>query len=390
MAMDVADSLLDLVGNTPLVRLGRVGARPRVRPRRQGRAVQPGRQRQGPARDRDDRRGRARRPAAPGRHDRRTDVGQHRRGARHRRRPARLPLHLRDVRQDERRRRSRCCARTAPTSSCARPRCRPSTPTPTTRSPTASPARRPARSAPTSTRTLPTPPSTSAPPDPRSGARPTGRITHFVAGIGTGGTITGVARYLKAQNPEVQIVGADPEGSVYSGGTGPPVPRRGRGRGLLAHDLRPVARRPRGAGHRRRVASPRRAASRARRACSSAGRAARRSHAALVVGARARSGGGRRRAAPRLRPQLPLEDLRRRVDDRASASCAARVPTAGDVLAAKDGSIPDLVVITADTPTRDAFARDARARRVAARRRHHHRPAAWPPRRCRARCPSCR
>ncbi|HEY2310965.1 MAG TPA: pyridoxal-phosphate dependent enzyme, partial [Gaiellaceae bacterium] len=39
-----------------------------------------------------------------------------------------------------------------------------------------------------------------------------GRITHFVAGIGTGGTITGVSRFLKAQNPEVQIVGADPEG----------------------------------------------------------------------------------------------------------------------------------------------------------------------------------
>lgn len=44
-----------------------------------------------------------------------------------------------------------------------------------------------------------------------------GRVDAFVAGIGTGGTITGVGRHLKARKPEVVIVGADPEGSVYSG-----------------------------------------------------------------------------------------------------------------------------------------------------------------------------
>lgn len=53
-------------------------------------------------------------------------------------------------------------------------------------------------------------------------AQTEGRITHFVAGVGTGGTISGIGRYLKEQNPAVQIVGADPEGSVYSGGTGRP------------------------------------------------------------------------------------------------------------------------------------------------------------------------
>ena len=49
-----------------------------------------------------------------------------------------------------------------------------------------------------------------------------GRITHFVAGIGTGGTISGVGRFLKSRSSSVQIVGADPEGSVYSGGGGRP------------------------------------------------------------------------------------------------------------------------------------------------------------------------
>jgi len=49
-----------------------------------------------------------------------------------------------------------------------------------------------------------------------------GRVTHFVAGIGTGGTISGTGRYLREQSDAVRIVGVDPEGSVYSGGTGRP------------------------------------------------------------------------------------------------------------------------------------------------------------------------
>ena len=44
-----------------------------------------------------------------------------------------------------------------------------------------------------------------------------GRVTHFVAGVGTGGTISGVGRYLKAQNPAIQVIAADPQGSIYSG-----------------------------------------------------------------------------------------------------------------------------------------------------------------------------
>jgi cystathionine beta-synthase len=46
-----------------------------------------------------------------------------------------------------------------------------------------------------------------------------GTITHFVSGMGTGGTISGTARYLKEKNPAIVVVGADPEGSIYSGDT---------------------------------------------------------------------------------------------------------------------------------------------------------------------------
>jgi len=49
-----------------------------------------------------------------------------------------------------------------------------------------------------------------------------GQVTVFVTAVGTGGTLSGVARYLKEMNPDIRIIGADPEGSVLSGGTPKP------------------------------------------------------------------------------------------------------------------------------------------------------------------------
>ncbi len=56
-----------------------------------------------------------------------------------------------------------------------------------------------------------------------------GRVTHFVAGAGTGGTICGVGRYLKERNPAVRVIAADPQGSVFSGGAGRPYLTEGVG-----------------------------------------------------------------------------------------------------------------------------------------------------------------
>jgi cystathionine beta-synthase len=56
-----------------------------------------------------------------------------------------------------------------------------------------------------------------------------GRITHLVVALGTGGTVSGIGRYLKGRNPDVVIVGADPDGSVYSGAAPHPYLTEGIG-----------------------------------------------------------------------------------------------------------------------------------------------------------------
>jgi cystathionine beta-synthase len=187
-----------------------------------------------------------------------------------------------------------------------------------------------------------------------------GRVTHFVAGVGTGGTITGVGRALKARNPAVQIIGADPEGSVYSGGTGRPYLTEGVG-----EDFWPTTYDP-SVVDRVVMVTDAQAFAAARRVTreegmligGSCGTAV---HAALVVGDEC----GPDDVVVVLLPDSGRNYLSKIFDDEwmtrygflRSAHDGGVGVTAGDVLGAKDGSIPDLVVITDDVLARDAFAR---------------------------------
>jgi cystathionine beta-synthase len=65
-----------------------------------------------------------------------------------------------------------------------------------------------------------------------------GRITHLVASAGTGGTVGGAGRYLKSKSPAIQVIGADPEGSVLSGDTARPYLTEGVGEDFMpgTHD----------------------------------------------------------------------------------------------------------------------------------------------------------
>ncbi|HEY6057278.1 MAG TPA: cystathionine beta-synthase [Candidatus Limnocylindrales bacterium] len=65
-----------------------------------------------------------------------------------------------------------------------------------------------------------------------------GRVTHFVASAGTGGTISGAAHYLRARRSDIVVVGADPEGSVLSGDVARPYLTEGVGEDFMpgTHD----------------------------------------------------------------------------------------------------------------------------------------------------------
>jgi cystathionine beta-synthase len=66
-----------------------------------------------------------------------------------------------------------------------------------------------------------------------------GELDAVVISVGTGGSITGTGRYLKEQNPELLIVGADPEGSIYSGGPVHPYLVEGIGKDTFPESFDP-------------------------------------------------------------------------------------------------------------------------------------------------------
>jgi cystathionine beta-synthase len=64
-----------------------------------------------------------------------------------------------------------------------------------------------------------------------------GRITHLVTSVGTGGTITGTARFLRPRRPDLVVVGAEPEGGILSGAATRPRVTDGTGEGFVAATL---------------------------------------------------------------------------------------------------------------------------------------------------------
>ena len=150
-----------------------------------------------------------------------------------------------------------------------------------------------------------------------------GRITHFVASVGTGGTISGAARVLKERNPAIQVIGADPEGSILSGDTARPYLTEGVGEDFLpgTYDASVVDRWVR--------VSDRDAFAMARRLTREEGILAGGSCGTAMVAARevvrdltqadGGHGCGRGRAPPRQRPELPLQGLQRRMAARQRA-----------------------------------------------------------------------
>lgn len=181
-----------------------------------------------------------------------------------------------------------------------------------------------------------------------------GRVTHFVAGIGTGGTITGVARALKARNPAVQVIGADPSGSVYSGGSGRPYLVEGVGEDFWPTTFDPsLVDRVVEVTDADSFLTARRVTREEGLLIGGSGGTA--VHAALEVGRELDDGA----VVVVLLPDSGRNYLSKIFDDQWMFDMGflrADGPIAGDVLAAKGDQIPALVLITPDDAARRAIA----------------------------------
>ena len=186
-----------------------------------------------------------------------------------------------------------------------------------------------------------------------------GRLTHLVAGVGTGGTITGMGRYLKEQNPDIEVIGADPVGSIYSGDEVHPYLVEGVGEDFWPSTYDPSRRRPLRARLRPRLVPHHAPAGRDR------GHAARRLlRPRGLRGARGRAGTSttRRRWSPSILPDGGRAYLSKIFNDTWMASHGMLERTSdrsvGDVLRAKQaaGEIPPLVVVETQQKVKDAIA----------------------------------
>jgi cystathionine beta-synthase len=242
-------------------------------------------------------------------------------GPRHDRRGARLQVHLRDARQDEPREDAALRAFGAKVVVC------PTAVEPEDPRSYYSVAKRLAIETPNSFyanqyHNLDNPEATTSRRGPRSGRRPKARSTCFVAGLGTGGTITGTGATSRRRSRGLQLVGVDPVGSLYydfvqeRAASPSPSATRSRASARTSSRAPSISRSStRSCASTTRSASSRRATWCASRASTSAGQRRRRGRRAQVRTQPDR----RRRTSCRARPtarQVPLQDLQRRLDAR--------------------------------------------------------------------------